>query len=162
MYRLNGHKGHIHLGVWPLQLDLPSLRASWAWGLPCQSSVYWLSLVATIVFACARPHLQSISTEVNLTYPWAFELEEAWLRYVSGETEWYEQTVSRAKARMEFAICGSWLEILALSHVTRSTRQSFYALFLRVFQLFLPCVQDTRNECARRIQDRNQSLTSLP
>lgn len=133
MYRLNGHKGHIHLGVWPLQLDLPSLRASWAWGLPCQSSVSWLSLVASTVFACARPHTQSVSTEDYLTYPWAFELEEAWLRYVSVEMQWYEQTVSRAKARMGFAICGSWLRILASLHVTRSLRQTFYALFLHVF-----------------------------
>lgn len=29
-YRLNGHKGHIHLGVWPLRLDLLSRRVSWA------------------------------------------------------------------------------------------------------------------------------------
>ena len=134
VYRLNGHKGHLHLVVWPLRLDLPSPRASWALGLPCQSSVPCLSLVASSVFACARPHAQSVRTGGYLTYPWAFELEEAWLRVVSVEMEQYEQKVSRAKVRMEVAICGSWLEILALMHVIGSLCQRFLRVCFAMFK----------------------------
>lgn len=36
--RLNGHKGHLHLVVWPLRLDSLSRRASWAWSLSEQVS----------------------------------------------------------------------------------------------------------------------------